>query len=298
MPNNKIKRISPGEGIEGSTDAKRQKTSPSDKNGRYDHEHDDGRHAEIVLNELRHNDPVLQLHIKNDNIISTTTTPSTLSKGNLLERIIYPLSSRDFKSSCFRKKAVHIQSNRKDRFRDISENYLFGLDPKQIFEETSSDSIFLWIPPPKEGPISTGDDLSSSKVGLQSIDIQDPNTAYILHTRSNYASYCRAPPELEQRLVSSMLRDVGLGCGQYDPTGERLSTLGRGEVETFIGTKGHLTDWHTDFQENFTIQLSGRKKWTLKQGTVKHPLRGTTPHYRSSSDVIENQIKAAIHHHN
>ena len=95
-----------------------------------------------------------------------------------------------------------------------------------------------------------------------------------------------------------MLRDVGLGCGQYDPTGERLSTLGRGEVETFIGTKGHLTDWHTDFQENFTIQLSGRKKWTLKQGTVKHPLRGTTPHYRSSSDVIENQIKAAIHHHN
>ncbi len=24
--------------------------------------------------------------------------------------------------------------------------------------------------------------------------------------------------------------------------------MGRGEVETFIGTKGHLTDWHTDFQ--------------------------------------------------
>jgi len=46
-------------------------------------------------------------------------------------------------------------------------------------------------------------------------------------------------------------------------------------------------------QENFTIQLSGRKKWTLKQGTVKHPTRGTTPHYRSSADVIENQIKAA-----
>lgn len=26
---------------------------------------------------------------------------------------------------------------------------------------------------------------------------------------------------------------------------------------------------------------------------MKHPLRGTTPHYKSSSDVIENQIKAA-----
>ncbi len=31
----------------------------------------------------------------------------------------------------------------------------------------------------------------------------------------------------------------------------------------------------------------------MKQGTIKHPIRGTTPHYRSSSDVIENQIKAA-----
>ena len=39
--------------------------------------------------------------------------------------------------------------------------------------------------------------------------------------------------------------------------------------------------------------MSGKKKWTLKQGTVKHPLRGTTPHYKSSEDVIENQIKAA-----
>jgi len=114
-----------------------------------------------------------------------------------------------------------------------------------------------------------------------------------LHKHSNYASYCRAPPELEQPLVSSMLRDVGIGLGQYDPTGEKLTTLGRGEVETFIGTKGHLTGWHTDFQENFTIQLSGKKKWTLKQGTVKHPMRGTTPHYKSSEDVIENQIKAA-----
>ena len=31
----------------------------------------------------------------------------------------------------------------------------------------------------------------------------------------------------------------------------------------------------------------------MRQGTIKHPTRGTTPHYRSSSDVIENQIKAA-----
>jgi hypothetical protein len=68
--------------------------------------------------------------------------------------------------------------------------------------------------------------------------------------------------------------------------------MGRGEVEVFIGTAGHTTGWHTDFQENFTIQLSGSKKWTLRQGTVQYPLRGCTPHY-ASPETVESQLKAA-----
>lgn len=240
--------------------------------------------ARRCLNQLKHSDPVLQLHLDTSN---STRTPiiDTSQSTDLLATMIYPLSKSSFLSTCFRNKAVHISSNNRDRAKKLSDNYMFGLDAKKIFEETSSDCIFLWIPPKK--------DISDESNALHSIEVQDPNTAHILHTCSNYASYCRAPPELEQVLVSLMLRGTGLGLGQYDATGEKLTTLGRGEVETFIGTKGHLTDWHTDFQENFTIQLSGRKKWTLKQGTVKHPIRGTTPHYKSSADVIENQIKAA-----
>ena len=37
--------------------------------------------------------------------------------------------------------------------------------------------------------------------------------------------------------------------------GEKLTTLGRGEVETFIGTKGHVTDWHTDFQVRILLGI-------------------------------------------
>ena len=144
--------------------------------------------------------------------ISIDSPDITAISKDLLQSMLYPLSPRDFKSSCFRKKAVHIRSNRKDRAHDISANYMFGLDPKQIFEETCSDSIFLWIP--------SNDKSGLDEKSLQSIDIQDPNTAHVLHQHSNYASYCRAPPELEQPLVSSMLKDVGLGLGQYDPTGE------------------------------------------------------------------------------
>ena len=89
-----------------------------------------------------------------------------------------------------------------------------------------------------------------------------------------------------------MLRGTGLGCGQYDPSGIKTTVLGRGEVEIFIGTSDHFTNWHTDFQENFTLQLSGSKRWRLKQGTVRHPSRGCTPHYYIP-DIVESQVKVS-----
>lgn len=112
-----------------------------------------------------------------------------------------------------------------------------------------------------------------------------------LHRAGN-ATYCRAPPDLEHLLVPALLNDTGLGCGQYDVTGESMNCLGRGEIEVFLSPPGHITDWHFDFQENFTLQLSGVKKWSLQKGTVKHPLRGCTPHYHSP-DAVEPQLKAA-----
>ena len=89
-----------------------------------------------------------------------------------------------------------------------------------------------------------------------------------------------------------MLRGTGLGCGQYDPSGIKTTVLGRGEVKVFIDTSDHFTNWHTDFQENFTLQLSGSKRWRLKQGTVRHPSRGCTPHYYIP-DIVESQVKVA-----
>lgn len=82
-------------------------------------------------------------------------------------------------------------------------------------------------------------------------------------------------------------------------------SLGRGEVELFVGpptttgdggasrTGRHVTGWHTDFQENFTVQVSGVKRWTLRRGRVSSPLRATTPHYAREASVVENQLKVA-----
>lgn len=73
------------------------------------------------------------------------------------------------------------------------------------------------------------------------------------------------------------------------------SCLGRGEIELFVSAQaGAVTEWHYDFQENFTLQLPGRKKWNLQSNTRIHSTlpRAVTPHYQSKS-VVEGQLLAA-----
>ena len=229
-------------------------------------------------------DPVLEL--------TMTATAESIdaidpSSPTLLQDMLGPLPRDYFLHNLFRKKAVYIAGSASHYVQQIVENYMFNLDMKYVLEETSSDNVFVWLAAAQNG----GND-GKSKGAIRSIEVSDPGSALALY-ECGHATYCRAPPELEQPLVSSLLRDTGLGCGQYDPSGERSTVLGRGEVEVFAaGKAGHTTDWHTDFQENFTIQLSGQKRWTLKQGRATHPLRGCTPHYRSP-DSVEGQLKSA-----
>lgn len=62
-----------------------------------------------------------------------------------------------------------------------------------------------------------------------------------------------------------------------------------GEIETFVSRAGNYTDWHTDFQENFTIQLKGAKTWKLKRSGLEAPLLGFTPHYKNSGNLEMQQ---------
>ncbi|KAL9181801.1 hypothetical protein ACHAXT_012144 [Thalassiosira profunda] len=238
----------------------------------------------------------------------------------LLDNMLHPLSREDFLNCHFRKSAVHIQRRASDQERKalverICSDYLFDLDARRIFEETSSENVFLWLRPSTEDGHKT--------TTLNSVEIADPDTAHALHVSGNHPAYCRAPPPLERRLVGPLLRATGLGGGHYHPPHAEAvtlggnTTLGRGEVELFIGApssssasggnvangdvcngnkgneKQHTTGWHTDFQENFTIQLSGVKRWTLRRGRVRHPVRATTPHYAREGSVVENQLKLA-----
>lgn len=230
-----------------------------------------------------------------------------------LDSLLYPLEGNVFLKNHLRQKAVHITCHEEwnelhatTRVTELCQE-MCHLNVESILRETSSDNIFIWLRRPpeqshdqrskngKSGGSNKRNNLRNKqqeKDLIQSIEISDVDTAIALYNVGGHATYCRAPPKVEQSLVSSLLRATGLGCGQYDPSGESMISLGRGEVETFVSTPGHVTNWHYDFQENFTIQLSGIKRWTIQQGTISDPIRGCTPHY-AAPEAVESQLKAA-----
>ena len=120
------------------------------------------------------------------------------------------------------------------------------MDTHEIFTETSSENVFLWLRPP-----------SSNTATLNSVEISDPDTAYALHISGRHSAYCRAPPILEEHLVSSLLQATGMGGGHYAPHSETVTlggntTLGRGEVELFIGADGGDNNKRDDLQQHTT----------------------------------------------
>eukprot|EP00392_Amoebophrya_sp_AT5.2_P014685 g14846.t1 len=79
---------------------------------------------------------------------------------------------------------------------------------------------------------------------------------------------------------------------------QKKSKQTRSEIETFVSKKGHITDWHTDFQENFTVQLQGVKRWYIKRGELTEPILGMTPHYDVdvNDPTQENEMRYYLKH--
>ena len=223
---------------------------------------------------------------------AATAFPSEASQTRILsslplvlEDLLSPaVTSDEFLKHFFRQQAVHIPTTMgAERIAMVRERIP---DPKQLYAETASDNVFVWLSNAQE---NDGDTVSNNSK-INSIEVSDPDVAYALY-QAGHATYCRAPPEVEKLLLTPLFEETGLACGQYDASGQSATTMGRGEVEVFISSKtGSITGWHTDFQQNFTIQLSGRKRWSLQRGTVAHVLRGVTPHYKVSD--VEGQTKA------
>lgn len=194
-----------------------------------------------------------------------------------LENWVHPVPPSEFMRGIFRKRALCVHSGKDGprRVQRLIGESLGGLDVGALLDGTASERVFIWVGDRKSAPPK---DSTVAPAPLKSVDLEDGSAAATLHA-AGHSAYCRAPIGVEHSLVGAMLRDTGMGMGCYDLAAPGAHDLARGEVEMFFGRTGHVTDWHYDFQENFTVQLSGSKRWLFARSPIEHPVRGHTPHY-------------------
>lgn len=150
--------------------------------------------------------------------------------GSILASIIGEfLLQREFLQEDFQRRPLKIEGG-SHRVEDLKE-LLYDLDILEMLQNTASETIQVWMRPSGEG---------TNK--LISTTATDAEQAYKLY-KAGHSIYCRAPRELEVYVIPRMLKELGHGI--LNPGHDRYS---RGEIETFFSRKGHLTDFHTDFQ--------------------------------------------------
>lgn len=156
--------------------------------------------------------------------------------------------------------------------------HLHDLDVRSLLRDTASDQIHVWL-----------NTTHGEQLKLDCITVEDADQALKLHL-AGHSLYFRASSEIEQKFVSTLLQELNFGIANT----AHSDRYRRGEVETFISRAGHVTDFHTDFQENFTFQLSGSKRWIFRSSSATNPIRGCTPHFNledKNRDVAEQQLK-------
>ena len=246
----------------------------SRKRARTDGAADGGEHRRESAHLLLHAPPATE----------TASAPLIDPEGgdSLLAALAWPLSAADFLQQCFRRKAVATVAPAGSaalRPRTAAAAAaLCGLDLEAMLTETASERLFVWM----RGAAASADER------VASFEVDEPRAAMICHEAGG-SLYFRSPQAMVEPWVGRLGAELGLNFGAvYSQPQEELPQ--KGEIEVFATRAGHTTDWHMDFMENFTVQLSGRKRWRLAQSGLDGVIRGYTPHYQNV-DNLEQQLK-------
>ena len=196
----------------------------------------------------------------------------------LLAQLTYPLSPSDFLRRHWRRRALLVHAPRR-RLRALSRELLHGLSLRKLLHDTPSEEVHVWF---------------GGGGGNTSIKVADPEAALTCHA-SGGSLYFRAPVSASELLTTALSQQLGLSFGALYADGAP-----RSEVETFASRAGHVTHWHFDYMENFTLQLRGTKRWRLKRSAVGVPVRGCTPQWGAASAAVrtaaEQQAKLHAQH--
>jgi len=221
--------------------------------------------------------------------VFTVTEPIRILSDDphdFLQRLIWPMPTDQFLTDCWKQRAVAFKAEKRDigsvRIRELVQA-LSDLNVEELLEESRSEDISVWFP--------KKDKQASHRGVLESIKL-DAESAWRTFSALDYAGlYFQASSEFIERTVGPLSIACGLNFAGFQD-GEV-----RGEVECFASKKGHMTPWHTDFQQNFTVQLKGTKTWYFRNGPVESPVRALSPHYTEMS-TFEMQAKLVNAHGN
>ena len=152
------------------------------------------------------------------------------ARGDLLEALVGPVGKERFLSEFWERRALVVRGGGRGRLdRASMEEYLLELDVAALLEASPSEQIHVWL---------------SSRDGRPSESFRaEPETAMQCYRTGNASLYFRAPQPLIDALVSSMGMALGAQFGSWGPDGSL-----KGEIETFLGRKGNVTEYHFDFQ--------------------------------------------------
>lgn len=202
---------------------------------------------------------------------------------DLLVGLIGEEHARTFRENHFQQHPVLFRNVAKENRLALVSECMLDFDIESLLETSASDGVQVWL------ASRTLSQPSDSNAPMDSVRV-DHKQAYKLYL-AGHSLYCRASSDLEASLTPKLLKSLGLGVSSNGN-----DCFSRGEIEMFYSRCGHVTDFHTDFQENFTVQLSGSKKWLFAPSSLTNPLRGVTPHFQtdsSSSSIPEQQLKMA-----
>lgn len=197
-----------------------------------------------------------------------------------LDAFIAPMSREDFFSKVYQQKALAVKANPKYRSTrlQVVASLMEGFHPVKMLQESNSA--------PGAGPGEGGNGISvwmrtnapgSEKSSMQSIKVgaAEAKTCY----DAGHSLYFRGSEMLESSMLNQFATSMGFNFASKFRDGLR-----RSEIEVFAAHVGHKTGWHFDFQENFTIQLRGAKKWSIRKASVQAPHRACAMHFEGGAE--------------
>ena len=109
---------------------------------------------------------------------------------------------------------------------------------------------------------------------MQYLDIGSPDIA-LACCRAEHSLYFNPYPEVEECYVEAICADIDM---DFTST---IDDDNGGGIEIFAVNGRHCPPWHFDAQQNFTVQLTGTKRWSVRKGPLRDPL--TNLHLKSSN---------------